>query len=238
MNVIEVNNLNKVYGVGDVAVGALKDVSFSVTKGEFVAVMGPSGSGKSTLLNLLGCFDTPTEGDYFLDGTDVKELSDKELARIRNRKIGFIFQSYNLLPRFSALKNVEQPMIYKGVRGRERLKTAREALEKVGLGDRMDHKPNELSGGQRQRVAIARSLVNDPRIILADEPTGNLDSGTENEILEVMVDLNLQGITIVMVTHERVVAEHAERILHFKDGKLMREEKLIGNDGGDSGEDF
>lgn len=239
MSVIKVEKLNKIYGKGDVAVGALQDVSFSVEKGEFLAVMGPSGSGKSTLLHLLGCLDTPTEGDYYLDGTSVKELSDKELARIRNKKIGFIFQSYNLLPRFSALKNVEQPMIYKGIRGRKRKEIAREALETVGLGDRLDHKPNELSGGQRQRVAIARSLVNDPRIILADEPTGNLDSKTEAEIMKMLVDLNQKGITILMVTHERVVAEHAGRIIHFKDGELVREEQLsaAGGSSGDGGDD-
>ncbi|MFW5999356.1 MAG: ABC transporter ATP-binding protein [Halanaerobiaceae bacterium] len=233
MSVIRVKNLTKIYGKGDIAVEALKDVSFDVETGEFLAVMGPSGSGKSTLLNLLGCLDTPTEGEYYLDGSPVSERSEKELARIRNRKIGFIFQSYNLLPRFSALKNVEQPMIYKGVRGRERTETARRALEKVGLGDRLDHRPNELSGGQRQRVAIARSLVNEPRIILADEPTGNLDTDTEAEILEVMEKLNNQGITIVMVTHEQAVAAHAHRIIHFRDGRLVREEEI---DNGGEGE--
>ncbi|MFW6238162.1 MAG: ABC transporter ATP-binding protein [Bacillota bacterium] len=233
MSVIRVENLTKIYGKGDIAVEALKDVSFEVETGEFLAVMGPSGSGKSTLLNLLGCLDTPTDGEYYLDGSPVSERSEKELARIRNRKIGFIFQSYNLLPRFSALKNVEQPMIYKGVRGRERTETARRALEKVGLGDRLDHRPNELSGGQRQRVAIARSLVNEPRIILADEPTGNLDTDTEAEILEVMEKLNNQGITIVMVTHEQAVAGHAHRIIHFRDGRLVREEEI---DNGGEGE--
>nr|WP_226984176.1 ABC transporter ATP-binding protein [Halothermothrix orenii] len=225
MSIIKVSNLSKIYGEGEVAVKALKEVSFEVDEGEFVAVMGPSGSGKSTLMNILGCLDTPTSGEYYLDGVNVSSMSEKELAKIRNLKVGFIFQTFNLLPRFSALRNVEQPMIYKGVPRQKRLKIARKALESVGLGDRLHHKPSELSGGQCQRVAIARSLVNDPQIILADEPTGNLDSKSEEDILEILNGLNEKGITIVMVTHDRVVASHAHRIVHFKDGEIIREDK-------------
>jgi putative ABC transport system ATP-binding protein len=186
--------------------------------------MGPSGSGKSTLMNVIGCLDKPTAGKYFLDGTNVSELSPKKLAHIRNRKIGFIFQTFNLLPRLSALKNVEQPMIYSGINRKERLKIAKKALTDVGLENRVDHKPSELSGGQRQRVAIARSLVNKPQIILADEPTGNLDSKSEEDILSILQSLNQKDITIVMVTHDTKVAHHAHRIVHFKDGKLVKEE--------------
>ena len=242
---IKVNDLTKIYGEGNIAVRALDQISFQVKEGEFVAIMGPSGSGKSTLMNTLGCLDTPTEGDYKIDGTSVSKLSNKELAQIRNRKIGFIFQTFNLLPRLSALKNVEQPMIYKGVSRKNREKKAAEALTDVGLGNRLNHKPTELSGGQKQRVAIARSLVNDPQIILADEPTGNLDSETEKDILEILTRFNRDGITIVMVTHDRKVAHYAERIVHFKDGQIVKEEKVaredrlgIGRDvsGGEEGE--
>ncbi len=225
---IRVSRLNKIYGKGDIAVNALKDVTFRVQKGEFVAVMGPSGSGKSTLMNILGCLDTPTAGEYVLSGTDVSRMSDKELARIRNRKIGFVFQTFNLLPRLTALKNVEQPMIYRGLSRKERLEVARKVLTEVGLGDRLDHKPNELSGGQRQRVAIARALVNDPDIILADEPTGNLDSKSEEDILCILTNLNRRGITIVMVTHDHNVGHHAHRIVHFQDGEIVREEIVNG----------
>lgn len=223
---IEVRGLTKTYGKGEIAVQALRDISFHVKKGEFVAIMGPSGSGKSTLMNILGCLDTPTKGEYFLDDILVSEMKDRKLAHIRNQKIGFIFQTYNLLPRFSALKNVELPMIYKGVFRRKRQQISKQCLEAVGLGDRLRHKPAELSGGQRQRVAIARALVNDPRIILADEPTGNLDSKSEEDILKIMHRLNDQGITIVMVTHDEMVARHAERIVHFRDGQIVKEERV------------
>ncbi|MFW6306036.1 MAG: ABC transporter ATP-binding protein [Bacillota bacterium] len=225
---IKVSNLTKIYGQGDIAVEALKSISFSVEEGEFVAVMGPSGSGKSTLMNILGCLDTPTGGDYVLSGTNVSQMTDKQLAKIRNRKIGFIFQTFNLLLRLTALKNVEQPMIYKGVSRKEREKIGKQVLTDVGLGDRVDHRPNELSGGQRQRVAIARALVNDPDIILADEPTGNLDSKSEEDILKILTGLNEKGITIVMVTHDENVAHHAHRIVHFQDGEIVREEKARG----------
>lgn len=227
--IIKVTDLTKIYGKGEIAVTALNKVSFEVEKGEFVAVMGPSGSGKSTLMNILGCLDTPTEGDYLLDGTNVSKMTDKELAQIRNRKIGFIFQTFNLLPRLTALQNVEQPMIYKGVARAKRHEIARKVLSEVGLGDRIDHKPSELSGGQRQRVAIARALVNDPQIILADEPTGNLDSKSEEDILKILGDLNERGITIVMVTHDRKVAHHAHRIVHFQDGEIIKEEMVEEN---------
>lgn len=235
---IQVNNLSKIYGKGEIAVEALKNVSLKVEEGEFVAIMGPSGSGKSTLMNILGCLDTPTSGEYLLDGINVNNLKDKELAYIRNRKIGFIFQTFNLLPRLTALKNVEQPMIYKGLPGRKRYEIAKRVLTDVGLADRMDHKPAELSGGQRQRVAIARALVNDPRIILADEPTGNLDSRSEEDILKILTRLNQQGITIVMVTHDQKVAHHAHRIIHFQDGEIVREEMVgrITAGGGETGE--
>ncbi|HKL12235.1 MAG TPA: ABC transporter ATP-binding protein [Halanaerobiales bacterium] len=221
---IKINNIDKIYGTGEIAVNALKDVSLSIKPGEFLAIMGPSGSGKSTLMNILGCLDRPTDGEYYLDGTDVSQLTEKKLAHIRNRKIGFIFQTFNLLPRLSALKNVEQPMIYSGINRKNRLEIAKQALVDVGLGDRVDHKPSELSGGQRQRVAIARSLVNEPQIILADEPTGNLDSESEEDILEILKSLNNKDITIVMVTHDTQVAHHAHRIVHFKDGRLIKEE--------------
>lgn len=223
---IQVRDLTKIYGKGDIAVQALRNISFQVKKGEFVAIMGPSGSGKSTLMNILGCLDTPTKGDYYLDEILVSEMKERQLAHIRNQKIGFIFQTYNLLPRFSALKNVELPMIYKGVFKRKRQQISQECLEAVGLGDRIRHKPAELSGGQRQRVAIARALVNEPSIILADEPTGNLDSKSEEEILKILHRLNDQGITIVMVTHDEMVAHHAQRIVHFRDGQIVKEEKV------------
>ena len=230
----EVKQLSKIYGKGEIAVKALDHISFQVKAGEFVAIMGPSGSGKSTLMNILGCLDRPTEGIYILDQTDVSKMSEQELAKIRNLKVGFIFQTYNLLARLTALRNVEQPMIYKGIARKKRDQLAKQALAAVGLDDRIQHKPAELSGGQRQRVAIARALVNQPQIILADEPTGNLDSKSGEEILKILAGLNQQGITIVMVTHDQKVASQAHRIVYFQDGRIVREE-LTAN-GGDCGE--
>ncbi|MBN2392498.1 MAG: ABC transporter ATP-binding protein, partial [Anaerolineae bacterium] len=211
---IEVQGLTKVYGKGTIAVKALRGVDAAVHKGEFVAIMGPSGSGKSTLMNILGCLDRPTDGVYVLDGEDVSQLSKNELARVRNRKIGFIFQSYNLLPRLDAIKNVMLPLLYNLDNGKseaEHRAQAVAALEVVGLGDRMHHKPNELSGGQQQRVAIARALINNPAIILADEPTGNLDTRSAEDIMQILRQLHANGATIVMVTHELDIAEHADR---------------------------
>jgi len=221
--IIRTENLTKHYVLGAETVRAVRGVDLEIAKGEFVAIMGPSGSGKSTFMNLIGCLDTPTEGSYWLNGTSVAELSDDELARIRNREIGFVFQTFNLLPRATSLHNVELPLIYAGVRGRERREKAQEKLELVGLGDRMDHKPPELSGGQRQRVALARALVNNPALLLADEPTGNLDSKTGKEIMDVVKDLNEQGQTIVLVTHEADVAKYAKRQVHLRDGLVERD---------------
>jgi putative ABC transport system ATP-binding protein len=221
-----VENLVKIYRTGSVEVPALRGVSFTIERGEFVAVMGPSGSGKSTLLNILGCLDTPTDGAYFLEGKDVSRLKENALARVRNQKIGFVFQSFNLLPRYTAFQNVELPLIYAGVPRKERRKRVEEVLQAVGLGDRMHHRPNQLSGGQAQRVAIARALVNNPSLILADEPTGNLDSRSSEEIMAILQKLNQEGRTIVLVTHERDIALHARRILHFLDGKLFKNEEV------------
>jgi putative ABC transport system ATP-binding protein len=221
--IIKTEGIKKDYVLGAETVRAVRGVDMEIRKGEFVAIMGPSGSGKSTFMNLLGCLDTPTEGGYWLNGTSVKELSDNELARIRNREIGFVFQTFNLLPRATSLHNVELPLIYAGVRGKERKELAREKLELVGLGDRMNHKPPELSGGQRQRVAVARALVNNPALLLADEPTGNLDSVTGEEIMDVLSKLNDEGQTIVLVTHERNIAAYSKREIHLRDGLVEKD---------------
>jgi putative ABC transport system ATP-binding protein len=222
--IIEINSLRKDYHVGEVTVHALRSVDMKIEDGEFVAIMGASGSGKSTMLNILGCLDKPSSGDYFLDGVDINSLNRDALAKLRNKKLGFVFQSYNLLARTTALENVELPLFYNSkVRSKERKERALYALEAVGLADRMHHMPNQLSGGQQQRVAIARSLVNDPVLILADEPTGNLDTRTSFEIMELFQDLNEKGRTIVFVTHEADIARFATRNLIFRDGKIQRE---------------
>ena len=219
--IITVDNINKTYKNGSLELQVLKNISFKVDKGEFLAIMGSSGSGKSTMMNILGCLDNQYEGRYILDGIDISKSTENELSEIRNKKIGFIFQSFNLLPRLTALENVELPLIYSSVPKEERHKRANELLEMVGLKDRTHHRPNELSGGQRQRVAIARALVNNPSIILADEPTGNLDSKSEGEIIEILQKLNKMGKTIVIVTHEPSIGEIAERKIVFKDGEII-----------------
>lgn len=226
MTRLEVKALHKVYRTGQIQLEALKGIDFAVKDKEFVSIMGASGSGKSTLMNILGCLDTVTDGEYILDGENVAKMSSKSLAHIRNRKIGFVFQSFNLLPKLSSLQNVELPMIYAGLGKAKRREAALTALEKVGLSERAKHKPNELSGGQRQRVAIARALVNKPAILLADEPTGNLDSKSSEEIMGIFQQLNEDGATIIMVTHEQEIANHTKRIITFKDGFIKSNEPV------------
>lgn len=225
--IIQIENLTKIYDTGKIQVKALANVNLNVNKNEYVAIMGASGSGKSTLMNIIGCLDRMTSGSYVLDRKDVSKLNDHQLAEIRNKKIGFVFQSFNLLPRLTALKNVELPMIYAGIPSSKRIEMAKTALDKVGLKDRMNHKPNELSGGQNQRVAIARALVNNPAIILADEPTGNLDSKSSIEIMDIFKNLNDEGVTIVMVTHEPDLAALTKRNVVFKDGVIIKDSVLV-----------
>ncbi len=223
---IEVTNLKKTYQLGDIEVPAVRGIDMAIDKNEYLAIMGPSGSGKSTLMNIIGCLDVPSEGSYILDSKDVSKLSDDELAEIRNRKIGFVFQTFNLLPRADALHNVELPLIYSGMPRAKRREMAETALQKVGLGDRMHRKPNELSGGQRQRVAIARALVNNPAIILADEPTGNLDSNTGEEIMEIFEQLHSAGNTIILITHEEYIANHSHRVVRLLDGLIQSDDRV------------
>ena len=224
--VIRVRELTRSYEMGTERILALRGVTLDIARNEYVAIMGPSGSGKSTMMNLLGCLDTPTSGEYWLNGEEVSRLSDDALARVRNREIGFVFQTFNLLPRATALHNVELPLVYAGVGGRERRERALRALDRVGLADRVHHRPNELSGGQRQRVAIARALVNRPSILLADEPTGNLDSVTSEEIMRVFAELHRGGQTVIMVTHEPDIAAHAERTVVLRDGRVESDRRL------------
>ncbi|PSQ68427.1 MAG: macrolide ABC transporter ATP-binding protein [Bacteroidetes bacterium QH_2_67_10] len=223
---IDISDVAKVYQMGSEEVRALDGVSLNVEENEYLAIMGPSGSGKSTLMNMLGCLDTPTSGTYLLGGENVSEMTEDQLAAVRNRQVGFVFQTFNLLPRVTCVQNAELPLIYGGVSKAERRERAREALRDVGLGDRLDHKPNELSGGQRQRVAVARALVSRPSIILADEPTGNLDTATGDDIMRLFETLYRRGNTIIVVTHEPPIAEHARRILHLRDGRLERDETV------------
>lgn len=223
-SVVRARGLSKVYEMGDQTVHALRNVDLDIYEGDFVAIMGPSGSGKSTFMNLIGCLDRPSSGEIELDGQPIARMSDNQLATIRNRYIGFVFQNFNLLPRTSALKNVELPLMYAGMK--DRSQPAKEALQKVGLGQRMDHKPSELSGGQQQRVAIARAIVNNPVMVLGDEPTGNLDSITSEEIMAVFQDLNRQGKTVIIVTHEEDVAHHCKRIIRFRDGRVLKDETV------------
>lgn len=225
--IIEIRNLTKTYDMGKLQVHALRGVDLDIAANEFIAIMGPSGSGKSTLMNLIGCLDTPTDGSYRLNGKEVSKLDDNELAEVRNHEIGFVFQTFNLLPRATALHNVELPLIYAGVSSRERRKRALRALEMTRLADRADHRPNELSGGQRQRVAIARALVNEPSILLADEPTGNLDSRTSYEVMELFVELHTGGQTVIMVTHEPDIAAYASRSTTVRDGRIVSDERQI-----------
>ena len=223
--IIRLERVSKVYEMGEVEVRALKEVSLSIYTGEMIAIMGTSGSGKSTLLNIVGTLDRPSTGHYFLDGTAVENLDEQELSGLRNRKLGFVFQSFNLLPRDTALSNVELPLIYSGVRPAVRRRRAREALERVGLGDRVDHVPNQLSGGQQQRVSIARAIVNDPVLLLADEPTGALDTATSEQVMELFCELHRQGMTVALVTHDPGVAGYAERVVRFRDGGIVSDER-------------
>lgn len=223
---LNIEGLTKQYKTDELELFALQNVNIHVAQGEFVAIVGPSGSGKSTFMNMLGCLDRPTSGSYVLDGIDVTQLKDSGLAQVRNQKIGFVFQSFHLLPRATSLRNVELPMMYAGVGMTERKKRAKAALQRVGLAQRMDHKPTQLSGGQRQRVAIARALVNQPAILLADEPTGNLDSRSSIEIMAIFQELHAQGVTILLVTHEADIAQHAERVITFRDGHIIRDERV------------
>jgi putative ABC transport system ATP-binding protein len=229
-NVISIRDLQKNYYVGSIVVPALQSVTLNIGRNEYVAIMGPSGSGKSTLMNIIGCLDTPTHGTYVLNGTDVSQLQDDELAEIRNKEIGFVFQTFNLLPRYNALENVTLPLVYAGVPKHDRIERAKEVMESVGLTERMHHKPNELSGGQRQRVAVARAMVNKPAIILADEPTGNLDTKTSIDIMNLFDEIHSRGNTIILVTHEEDIAKHALRIIKLRDGKVesdVKNERLI-----------
>jgi putative ABC transport system ATP-binding protein len=220
---IRTHNLQRHYQMGGELIHALRGVDLTVQRGEYVAIMGPSGSGKSTLMNMIGCLDTPDEGEYWLNGKLVSSMNDRELARVRNKEVGFIFQTFNLLPRANALHNVELPLIYAGMKRKERLVRAKQSLERVGLGERMGHRPSEMSGGQRQRVAVARALVTEPSILLADEPTGNLDSATSRDIMELFEALHATGHTIVVVTHEADIAKHARRVITFRDGKIAED---------------
>jgi putative ABC transport system ATP-binding protein len=220
---ITIKDIGRKYVIGAEIIHALKSVSLTINKGEFVALMGPSGSGKSTLMNILGCLDTPTKGEYILNGINVSQMTDSQLAEVRNKEIGFVFQTFNLLPRNTAMDNVGLPLIYAGVKKQVRIERSRKALESVGLGNRVDHKPNELSGGQRQRVAVARALINNPSIILADEPTGNLDTKTSVEIMGLMEDIHAKGNTIILVTHEEDIALHAHRIVRMRDGLIEKD---------------
>ena len=229
-NVISIHELQKNYYVGSIVVPALQSITLNIGRNEYVAIMGPSGSGKSTLMNIIGCLDTPTNGTYILNGTDVSKLLDDELAEIRNKEIGFVFQTFNLLPRYNALENVTLPLVYAGVPKHERIERAKEVIENVGLTERMHHKPNELSGGQRQRVAVARAMVNRPAIILADEPTGNLDTKTSIDIMNLFDEIHSRGNTIILVTHEEDIAKHALRIIKLRDGKVesdVKNERLV-----------